>query len=190
MNKAMTDHYVKDANTDWHFRRDTHPEVRRVIRQAHNVRKLLRFHFGEGGVDECREDRVCGYIGRSMGPQLRVPLLCQPLLDRVLGPADCGDAFDTHNVVKIVNCETGQLLWKHPKYVVPQLTLAEIDTSTDHRRDLRKHGYCYSLKNEFFSGNFKTLVAAQECQAFLQGFKLLPAEIPTREQFMKELNNG
>ena len=74
--------------------------------------KRIKLHYGdtETGRDWKEEYDVTGYVGRSGGGQINVPILLHNT--RSLG----GGAILDHCIVKIKEAKGGRVLYKHPKY--------------------------------------------------------------------------
>lgn len=90
----------------------TPDEVIRVLENARLNRTRLHVSLGdtETGLDWIEEFESHGYVGRSMGPAVKVPLLVANR--RSLG----GGSILTHCIARIRASAGGRVLYQHPKY--------------------------------------------------------------------------
>lgn len=148
-------------NKTW-FDARTPKKVQSVLEAARKSGDRVRIFLGdnESGRDWLDEFDTIGTIGRSTGT-MKVPLL---IAGGYGGPAILTDA-----IVRIVNPETGEELYRHPKYHLPRLELtpaADFDQA---------EGYTHSVKAEGKDGvmethaNFKSQAEAAHWLAFVSG---------------------
>ena len=113
-------HYkINRAGTAFHG--STPDEVAAVLENARNsgTRLYLRYGDTETGRDWLEEYDVAGRIGRSVG-RLKVPLLLATV--RSSG----GAAILDHCIVRIATAK-GQVLYQHPRYIVPEFVVETRD---------------------------------------------------------------
>lgn len=107
---------IKDT---W-FNAETPQAVRNALEAARKSGDTIRVFQGDPstGRDWCEENDVMGRVGRS-GGLLKVPLL-------IADGEDGGGAILDHCVVKLVRCRDGKVLYQHPSYTPPNLTIEPI----------------------------------------------------------------
>lgn len=156
--KAYTE--IQDNKT-W-FDARTPKKVQSVLEETRKSGDRLRIFLGdpETGRDWLEEFDTIGTIGRSAGT-MKVPLL---IADGYGGPAILTDC-----IVRLVNPDTGEELYRHPKYHLPRMELtlaADFDQA---------EGYTHSVKAESKDGmmethaNFKSQAEAAHWLAFMSG---------------------
>ncbi|HOV56350.1 MAG TPA: hypothetical protein PLN91_00565 [Rhodanobacteraceae bacterium] len=99
-----------------YYHQQTPVKVREILESYRNNHKRVRLFYGDTttGRDWMEEHDVIGTIGRSMGP-LKVPLLIGPRCDG-------GPALLDHCIVRIIDVATRCERWRHPSYVLPEIT--------------------------------------------------------------------
>jgi hypothetical protein len=97
----------------------TPQEVIRILEsvRGHNDQVILRYGDTETGRDWMAENYVKGRVGRSTGP-VKVPLLVPP---RAFG----GPPILCRCIVKIIHAKTGKVMYQHPKYNRPEVSLRD-----------------------------------------------------------------
>lgn len=137
-----------------------------ILESARKQEHILRLFFGnaETGRDCGEENYVVGYIGRSCG-KLKVPLLLEPLRDdrNRIKAADVGDAILCDSIVRIINVTSGEEVYRHSRYRLPDITLG----ASEHEMFVAsafRDGACLA--------NFKDREEALEYVAFIQGFRI------------------
>lgn len=139
------------------FDPETAPQVRDVLERYRMSGKKVRLFLGcsETGRDWCEEHDVIGRVSRSMGP-LKVPLL-------ISGNESGGPAILTACIVRLLDAQTGQELYRHPRYEVPAFELApsgEKAYPVSVMRDGQVHA------------RFKTEAKARSWIAFMKGERM------------------
>lgn len=132
--------------------------VQKAMESLRQSRTPVRIFSGntKTGRDWMDEYDTMGLIGRSMG-LMKVPLIGD------------GHAVLTHCIVKLVNTDTGEVVYQHPKYHLPKIELVE---APDYEKS---SGYTHSVKMENAEGemqlhaNFKSSKAAQAWINFISG---------------------
>lgn len=151
---------IQDHKT-W-FDSRTPKKVQSVLEAARKSGDRLRIFLGdtETGRDWLDEFDTIGAIGRSAGA-MKVPLL---IAGGYGGPAILTDA-----IVRIVNPDTGEELYRHPKYHLPKMVLKEAADFD------QAEGYTHSIQVEGQTGvlethaNFKSQAEAAHWLAFMSG---------------------
>jgi hypothetical protein len=142
---------------------ETPDEVLRVLDTARRQRTRIRLHFGhtepdhpECGRDWMEEIGVEGYVSNSVGP-LKVPILIHN------ARSDGGMAILVTCIVKITTAKGKRVLYQHPKYSRPTITVREIEPGEKVGHiDLRAKGYTHTVCFDGqMTANFKSLTAAQ-----------------------------
>lgn len=131
----------------------TPEKVRRVLERARREGLTLRLFLGDAttGRDWLEENDVVGRVGRSTG-KLKIPLLVP---EGDVGGPGILDA----NVVRILDADTGEELYRHPSYHQPELHLSE-----EPGADLP-----FVVKSDTDLARFKTLGRAAKWLAFITG---------------------
>jgi hypothetical protein len=130
--------------------------VVRSLAYARLDRLRIRLHYGNTeasqghalktiGRDWMEENDVEGYIGNSMGP-LKVPLL-------INSRSSGGGAILDHCIVKITTSKGKRVLYTHPNYSRPSISICEADNLGDYT-----HTVCYDGER---AASFKSLLAAK-----------------------------
>lgn len=99
-------------------------KVKRVLKSSIKSSRKLRLFYGdsETGADWLEENEVVGTVGVSTGP-FRVPLI-------IPAGKDGGAPILTDNIVKIVECESGKILFEHPTYSIGSpLTIGDVPSN-------------------------------------------------------------
>lgn len=101
------------------FSHDTPKKVRTVIESCRKKGNIVRVFFGnpETGVDSMDEFETIGRIGRSNGI-MKAPLL-------VPEGEHGGSQLSTSRILKIVDMESGETLYKNKNYKVPEVTIGK-----------------------------------------------------------------
>ncbi len=169
-NKTTAVHTVGNGNVFTHkayngvyYRDGTPDEVVRVLDSARRHRTRLRLHYGhtepdhpECGRDWMEENDLEGYVSNSVGP-LKVPILVHNVR------SDGGMAILDNCIIKITTAKGKRVLYQHPKYNRPTITVREIEPGEKVGDvDLRAKGYTHTVCFDGqMTANFKTLAAAQ-----------------------------
>lgn len=168
--KKTTVHTVGNGNV-FHYRlyngvfyKTTTPdEVVGVLDSARRHRTRIRLHYGhtepdhpECGRDWMEENDVEGYVSNSVGP-LKVPILVHN------ARSDGGMAILDNCIIKITTAKGKRLLYQHPKYSRPTITVREIEPGEKAGDvDLRAKGYTHTVCFDGqMTANFKSLAVAR-----------------------------
>jgi hypothetical protein len=142
---------------------ETPDEVVRVLDSARRHRTGIRLRYGhtepdhpECGRDWMEENDVAGYVSNTVGP-LKVPILVHN------ARSDGGMALLDNCIVKIVTSKGKRVLYQHPKYNRPTITVREIEQGEKVGHiDLWAKGYTHTVCFDGqMTANFKSLAAAQ-----------------------------
>lgn len=146
---------AKRVDIGTYFPPSTPKKVEQVLTRAIKRAQDLRIFYGdpETGRDDLSTYGVMGTVGRSCGPALKVP---------VITPDDTpfGDPISADRIVKIVDIETGKVLYRHRSYHVGKLTIEE-SSMPGYKAELRRD-------NEVVA-RFKKFVDAYRLSGFLMG---------------------
>ena len=108
-----------------YYSSETPDEVIEILERARKEKTRLKLYYGdkETGRDYLEEHDTIGKIGRSTGT-IKIPLILS-MYNSTGGPA----LFD-NGIVKIVTSPRREILWCHPRYHQPSITMRKIiDTS-------------------------------------------------------------
>lgn len=119
--RAVAAHAQSGDTRTW-FSFDTPKKVRDILERCRKEHTLVRVFYGdrETGRDWLEEFDTIGRIGRSTG-SMKVPLLVPE--GEHGGPAILDDC-----VVKIMDAQTGRVLYRHPQYHQPEFEIRTLDT--------------------------------------------------------------
>lgn len=108
-----------------YFDPGTDPKAARALETCRRDGRKVRLVQGEAATGRCWLDEhdVLGRIGRSTG-MMKVPLLIET-------DADGGVTILTSCLLRLIDWETGQDLYRHPAYRAPNLTIRRVDDKTD-----------------------------------------------------------
>jgi len=108
-----------------YFDPGTDPTAARALETCRRDGRKVRLVQGETATGRCWLDEhdVVGRIGRSAGT-LKVPLLIEP-------DADGGTAILTGCLLRVIDWETGEDLYRHPAYRLPDLSIRRAPEPTD-----------------------------------------------------------
>lgn len=162
-----------------HFSEGTPGAVKIALEHARTHGTMVRLMLGDPktGVVWHEENDIAGFIGRSAGTQ-KILLLVEALIDdrgfggkRIIG-ADGGPEISTANILRIIDCETGRDLYRHPKYRVPEIKIVPYALPEWAKTDAQKK-QCANLKYMVEDGGaaFHTYEEAQTYVALIQGVK-------------------
>lgn len=162
----------------------TAPKVRSVLEAArasytdyHAQGTVLRLFYGdpETGRDWAEQNDVIGFIGRSSG-MMKVPLVLEPLLDeeRNIVSSGFGGSIMTRSIVRIINVTSGEEMYRHKNYLLPDLQIEERDCPDGYRFVVQRVG-------EGIVATAKTREEAESHVAFLKGYRLVNAYKTVRE---------
>ncbi|MCD9026805.1 hypothetical protein LDO26_01060 [Luteimonas sp. BDR2-5] len=100
-----------------YFDPGTVPKVRKILEAYRRSRNTLRLVLGNSntGTAWLEEHDVVGTIGRSTG-WLKVPLLIHP-------GEHGGSAILTANILCIIDWRSGDTVYRHPAYLIPNLLI-------------------------------------------------------------------
>lgn len=100
-----------------YFDPGTDPKAARVLERCRRDGRTLRLVLGDTATGQCWLDEhdVVGRIARSTG-MLKVPLLIEP-------GADGGAAILTNCLLRLIDWMTGQDLYRHPAFRMPDLAI-------------------------------------------------------------------
>ncbi len=149
-------------NKTW-FDARTPLKVQAALETARKNGLLVRVFTGdaETGRDWMEEFDTIGRVGRSMGP-MKTPLL--------VPENDCGGpALLTNCIVRLVDVQSGQELYRHAQYHVPKMELVECPSYE------AASGYTHSVKVQSKEGemdvhaNFKSQAEAAHWLAYMNG---------------------
>lgn len=151
---------IKDKET-W-FTEDTPAQVCRVIERYRKSGEAIRVFYGDvvTGRSWMDEYDVIGRVGRSMGP-MKSPLL-------VAEGEYAGGCLLTDCIIRMIDVETGEDVYCHPKFHVPEMELRKLDG------DLLQgytHGVWVKAKDGQFANHvkFKSIGEAGRWIAFITG---------------------
>jgi hypothetical protein len=149
-----------------------------------NQGTILRLFLGdpETGRDWCEEWDVVGFIGRSTGSQ-KVPLLIEPLWSSYgdLESAEGGGAISTDGILRIIEFNTGNELYRHPKYQLPAFTIHAVEADKTHPIKVKRDNQEQAA--------FATHEAAGEFMAFMQGYRV-SRPFRTRAEYLDEMREA
>ncbi len=136
----------------------------------------LRLFLGDpvSGRDWCEENDVVGFIGRSCGI-MKVPLLIEPLIDQWgdLVSASGGGAILTSNILRIIDVDTLDELYRATNYQTPELTFCH---------DSKNAEYPFWVRRDADTlAHFRSRVEAEQFVAFLQGHRVANKPRTVRE---------
>jgi len=139
--------------------------------QSHRERagygQRLRLFLGDPatGSDWCEENDVVGFIGRSCG-SMKVPLLLEPLRDEWGDrmSAESGGAILTANILRIIDIDSLEELYRAKNYKRPDLTLEDSDPRLGYPFEVQRDGQVVA--------RFRTRVDAEEYVAFIRGHRV------------------
>ncbi len=116
---ALMSEYCKLGDEKTWFDARTPKQVQTVLEEARKSGRCVRLYLGDAktGRDWLEEHDTTGRIGRSMGP-MRSPLL-------ILPGQHGGGAILTACLVRIQDVETGEDLYKHKTYHLPDVEIVE-----------------------------------------------------------------
>lgn len=141
------------------FDSDTPYKVRTLLERYRRSGKELRIFYGDRqtGRDWLEEFDTVGTIGRSTGA-MKVPLL---MIDEY-----GGTAISTNSIVRLMDVESGEELYRCKNYHQPSLTVGDADCVDDQ--------YNYGVWAELdgvktIISNHKSLPNAVLCASFLRG---------------------
>ena len=137
------------------FSDNTNEKVKQVLTSCYNCKNRVRIVYGDVNTGESylEEYEILGYIGKSTGIK-PIPLLINN--SRSSG----GGGILTDIILKIVDTQTKQVLFKHENYVMPVLT-KEISSHNDYLYDVIYNG-------ESVVARFKTEKQANNYIDFMQ----------------------
>ena len=137
------------------FSDNTNEKVKQVLTSCYNRKNRVRIVYGDVNTGESylEEYEILGYIGKSTGIK-PIPLLINN--SRSSG----GGGILTDIILKIVDTQTKQVLFKHENYVMPVLT-KEISSHNDYLYDVIYNG-------ESVVARFKTEKQANNYIDFMQ----------------------
>lgn len=153
--------HLKDKET-W-FTEDTPAKVRWEIERYRKSGEAIRVFYGDvvTGRSWMDEYDVIGRVGRSAGP-MKSPLL-------VAEGEYAGGCLLTDCIIRLIDVKTGEDVYRHPKFHVPEMELRKLDG------DLLLQGYTHGLwvkaKDGQFANhaNFKSIGEAGHWIAFITG---------------------
>lgn len=118
---ALTSLVKNGYHGTWYHPKATEA-VQRILERYRKSGATLRVCYGEPatGRDWLESEDVIGRVGRSSG-HMKVPLLVAK--GKVGGP----QMLD-HCIVKLVDHDSGHLLWQHPTYTLPELRIEADNT--------------------------------------------------------------
>lgn len=101
------------------FHTETSDELCNIIADLHENRKRVKFYWGDQQTGKCWFETfdITGRVGISTG-RIKIPLLIRT--SRSLG----GGAILDDCIVKLMETETKKVLYQHPLYVEPTITIA------------------------------------------------------------------
>lgn len=145
---------------------------------------ILRLFLGdqETGRDWCGEWDVVGYIGRSTGSK-KVPLLIEPLYSPHgdLSGAEGGGAISTDCILRIIEVNTGNELYRHPKYQLPVFSIHAVEADKTHPIKVKRDNQEQAA--------FSSHEAAGEYIAFMQGCRV-SRPYRTRAEYLEEMREA
>jgi hypothetical protein len=99
----------------------TDPKAAKVLETCRKDDRKVRLTLGDTATGRCWMDEydVVGFIGRSCGT-LKVPLLVEP-------GEDGGGAILTSCLLRIIEWSSGRVLYQHPSYRTPDLSIRRIE---------------------------------------------------------------
>ena len=100
----------------------TPAKVRRILESYRRSGEVLRVFYGDTktGRDWMEEFDTIGQVGRSTGP-MKVPLL--------IANGDCGGGcILDHCIVRLMDVETGQEIYRHPSYHQGDMEIRKTDS--------------------------------------------------------------
>lgn len=157
---ALLKKYRGSPHTDstW-FRPRTLPAVRQVLSELIENRRTVRVFLGDAATGRSWMEwhDVVGHIERSTG-FMKVPLL-------VAMGEDGGGALLTDCIVKINDAKTGNTLYRHPKFSLPEMKIAP-SKDEDHLEGVTSDGTLHA--------QFKKPGQAARWIAFMKGEGLKP----------------
>ena len=165
----------------------TPQKVKSILEDAMKDKStVLRVFYGdhETGRDWGEENDTIGYIGRSTGC-MKIPLLLEPLRDGSdLGRACGGGALLDACIVRIINWNTGEEVYRTKNYQFPVYSITEAAA------ELAVKGYTTSaLRDGQCHANFKRHEEALEYVAFMQGFRIA-RHFRTRAEYNDEMRQA
>lgn len=143
------------ASKRTYFDPGTAPEVRKILDRFRENERTIRLFLGDPktGTDWGEENDVVGTIGRS-GGTMKVPLL--------IPSGECGGtAILTACIVRLIDVERGQEVYRCATYQAPDVTLAQCED---------KPGYAWeALRDGKVLARFATVEEAGEYVGFIRG---------------------
>ena len=143
------------------FSPGTPSEVRKILEDYRRNDRQIRVFLGdtETGRSWLDERDVIGTVGRSMGP-VRVPLLC--------APREHGGAILADCIIRLMDAESGAVLYSHPKFHLPEMTVRHSDDV-----QVKASGLCYEMLVEGeVHARFYTERQATDFIKFLRGERM------------------
>lgn len=139
------------------FDKGTPDEIKNVLNRYTHARKAVRLFYGDAktGRDWGDEYGVIGCIGRSTGSKPCALLIANA---RSMG----GPAILTACIVKLIDCKTREVLYKHSNYHQPIYTVG------------KKEGFTATVyANGDKIANFKNPDQAKRWIAFMKGERMV-----------------
>ena len=141
-----------------------------ILEKYRNGETRIRVFYGDQETGHCwmEENDTMGTIGRSTG-RIKVPLLIKT--KRSFGGGAILDSAIVKITVKIPGVVTPQIVYQHPKFNTPLITIRTI-LSHDYCGgvNLWAEGYTYAVDFDGVSNaNFKTKEQARRYIAFMEG---------------------
>lgn len=143
------------ASKRTYFDPGTAPEVRKILDRFRENERTIRLFLGdpETGKDWGEENDVVGTIGRS-GGTMKVPLL--------IPSGECGGtAILTACIVRLIDVERGQEVYRCATYQAPDVTLAQCEDKPGYAWEARRDGKVLA--------RFATVEEAGEYVGFIRG---------------------
>lgn len=166
---------VGDRKIGTWFDYETPAKVRRILEQYRKNDGRLRLFYGDRitGRDWMEENDVVGRIGRSCGRQ-QIPLL-------IAEGEDGGRGVLDSCIVRIVDADTREELYRHGKYHLPEMQIRSTESIiaswlvTEQQKTLADLGYTHGVwvqgaNSEFENrANFRSYGKAAQWVAFMSG---------------------
>lgn len=142
----------------------THKKVKSVLDRYIESGDPIRIFYGneQTGEDWLEEFGAIGKISRSFGP-LRIPLM---LLEDDIG----GLPISSENIVKLVDVNTGDILWKHKKYHLPELRIVESDhQKKEYNYNVLADGQLHASFSDYYKAAAFVAFISGTCTCQLEG---------------------
>lgn len=112
-----------DSGTCYHA--ETPDEVVNTLERARENRSRIRIWYGKDGQSWNEENDILGYVGRSTGIEIKIPLLINNA--RSMG----GPGMLDHCIVKITDTENHRVLYQHPNFKQSVFTVKGMEVFGD-----------------------------------------------------------